>query len=453
MPSNIAYPWFYFYRIARLSLLVFLPTLLGICIVIDDRLLIFKILPIASVGYLCFIIFFYYSTKPLGVVMAKLQKYRKDLPFDKTLKHLYLRDEWVAIEEALNKADQQLQLRVVEVRNENEKIHAILESINDSIIAIDSFETVLFYNTNFKRNFFKSSSEGSITPRLWHTFSEEDILATFRSVLKSSVPRSLKSFKSGGRYFDLTVTPLKNLGALGVFYDVTDFKLTEQMRVDFVANVSHEIRTPLTSIRGYTQLLQTQKSLLSNDYAQFLDKIVSNTERMIHLFNDLLNLSVIESKHLERFEELNIDSIIEAVTDNITTNYADKNLNIELDLKLKTIYGDHRLMEQVLSNLIDNACKYSGNDIHVKISTYQKGQFGYIMVADSGPGISPEHLQRIFERFYRIESSRETMRGTGLGLSIVKHIIGKHGGRIWAESDQSRRGTAFFIELPLKQIL
>ena len=110
--------------------------------------------------------------------------------------------------------------------------------------------------------------------------------------------------------------------------------------------------------------------------------------------------------------------------------------------------GDDRLMEQVISNLVDNACKYSGDTISINISTFAKGNKGYISIADDGPGISKEHIQRIFERFYRVDSSRETTRGTGLGLSIVKHIISKHGGKIWAESEETH-GTKFVIELPL----
>ena len=169
---------------------------------------------------------------------------------------------------------------------------------------------------------------------------------------------------------------------------------------------------------------------------------------MISLFNDLLNLSVIESKNIMKFEELDLKEIVQAIAGNIKTNYPHKKIQIQKDVQLVSISGDQRLIEQVLSNLVDNACKYSGEDISIKISTFAKDGKGYIAVADNGPGISKEHIQRIFERFYRIDSSRESSRGTGLGLSIVKHIIAKHGGRIWAES-QEAHGTNFIIELPL----
>lgn len=423
-----------------------------------DRVIFLRIVPFAFLSYIVFLILFYKATKPLGGILNKVEQFKIDIPFDKNLQLLYKKDEWSRIHEALNEADHQLKTQITNVRNENEKIAAILESIYDDIIAIDPYETVLFYNSNFKRNFMKVRTYKDIMPKLFHTLSDENVLEAFRAVLKSGETVSLKaltfsSSENPDRYFDLTITSLRNSegkisGALGVFYDVTEFKLTEQMRVDFVANVSHEIRTPLTSIKGYTQLLESQKAKVDPDLHVFLEKIITNTERMISLFNDLLNLSVIESQNIMKFEEFDLKDLIYTIAGNIRTNYPNKKINITKDIQLTAITGDVRLMEQVVSNLIDNACKYSGDNISISISTYAKDNKGYIAVVDDGPGIPKEHIQRIFERFYRVDSSRETSRGTGLGLSIVKHIITKHGGRIWAESEEPH-GTKFVIELPL----
>ena len=348
-----------------------------------DRVIFLRIVPFSLLSYLIFLILFYNATKPLGGILNKVEQFNIDIPFNKNLQLMYKKDEWSRINEALNEADHQLKTQITNVRMENEKIATILESIYDDIIAIDPYETVLFYNSNF-----------------------------------------------------------------GVLYDVTEFKLTEQMRVDFVANVSHEIRTPLTSIKGYTQLLESQKNKFDPELHTFLEKIVVNTERMIALFNDLLNLSVIESKDVMKFDVLDLKELIFTVAGNIRASYPNKKISITKDIQLTTITGDDRLMEQVISNLVDNACKYSGDTISINISTYTKENKGYISIADDGPGISKEHIQRIFERFYRVDSSRETTRGTGLGLSIVKHIISKHGGKIWAESEETH-GTKFVIELPL----
>ncbi len=424
-----------------------------------DRIIFLRIIPFAFLSYLIFIYFFYRASIPLGVILSKVEKFKVDLPFNKTLQLLYQKDRWAEIEEALNEADQKLKIQIVQTRTENEKIGAILESIYDNIIAIDTYETVLFFNTNFKKNFMRERGQHEILPKIWHTFTDDKLLKAFISVLKTGETVSLKgmlglSTHFPDRYYDLTITPLRTTegrvnGALGVFYDVTEIKLIEQMRVDFVANVSHEIRTPLTSIKGYTQILQSQRAQMSPEFQQFLEKILSNSERMISLFNDLLNLSVIESNNLQRIEELDLDSLVDSISENITTNYKSKKIEVQKDITLKTIHGDYRLMEQVLSNLIDNACKYSGNELNVKISSFEKNGKAVITVKDNGPGISKEHLQRVFERFYRVDSSREFSRGTGLGLSIVKHIVSKHGGKIWAESEENS-GTTFVIELPLK---
>lgn len=425
-----------------------------------DRLLFFKIVPFAFLSYLVFLYFFYEATRPLGIILSKVEKFKSDIPFSKSLKLLYEKDKWAEIEEALNKADQRLSFQVNEAKKENDKNAAILESIYDDIIAIDNFETMLFYNSNFKNNFIQDRSNQEIVPKVWHTFKNECVLEAFRSVLKDGNRITLKainnlSHRHPERYFDVTITSLKGsdgkiTGALAVLYDVTDFKLTEQMRVDFVANVSHEIRTPLTSVKGYAQILQSQKDKVSPDLQLFLDKIITNTERMIQLFNDLLNLSVIESKYELKLEEVELQPFIQEIADNIKTNYPEKSITVEESLELHFIKADFRLIEQVLMNLMDNACKYSGDKIKLKISSYRKDKKAYVVVTDDGPGISKEHLQRIFERFYRVDSSRETSRGTGLGLSIVKHIIGKHGGRIWADSGEGQIGTAFTIELPLE---
>ncbi len=423
-----------------------------------DRVLFLRIVPFAFGSYIIFIFLFFRSTRPLGVILSKVEKFKDDIPFNKSLALLYERDEWRRIEEALNKADQRLQSHVQEVKSENEKSTAILEAINDDIIAIDKYETVLFYNSKFQKNFIHRETGKEIDLKIWHIFSDELLLEGFRSVLRTAQPYSLKRMTIPGsnktdKYYDLTITPLKAghetiTGALGVFYDVTEFKLTEQMRVDFVANVSHEIRTPLTSIKGFTQILQSQATKIDESLHPFLDKIVFNTERMISLFNDLLNLSVIESKNLQRIEEFSLEQMLEGIT-SINANYPDKDIVIETRIEKDLLKGDPRLLEQVILNLTDNACKYAQEKVKVTISSYESNNKAYIVIQDNGPGIPAEHLPRIFERFYRVDFSRESSRGTGLGLAIVKNIVTKHKGKIWAESEGPGLGTRFVIELPI----
>lgn len=455
MKSRSSYPWFFFLRTIQLSLFILFPVLVAVAIIDDSVFL--RILPLALIGQVIFIFLFYRTTRPLGTILSKVQKFRGDSPLDQDIRLLYQKDEWSKIETALNDADSKLQDQIIQSKVENEKTGAILESIYDAIVAIDPFETLLFSNTNFRKNFI-ADKESGIIPKLWHVFSHEEILDTFRNVLGNGLPKTQKALAHKNRYYDLTVTPLRGIdgkviGALGVFHDVTDFKLTEQMRVDFVANVSHEIRTPLTSIKGYSQVLVANKSKFPEEFESFLTKIVANTERMIALFNDLLNLSVIESKELTSQEDVDLSSTMGVITPNIKTNYPEKKIQFVKDFEVPTVFGDPRLIEMVLTNLIDNACKYSGDEIQITVSSRESAGKTILTVKDNGPGIPKEHLARIFERFYRVDSSREAKRGTGLGLSIVKHIIMKHDGRIWAESEGPGKGTTFVVELPSKQVL
>ncbi len=454
MKPRTAYPWFFFFRIVQLSLLIFFPVLIAILLINDDVFI--RILPLAILGQIFFAFFFYRATKPLGTILTKVKNFSSDLPLDTTIRHLYEKNEWAKIETVLTEADSKLKDQINRTKLENEKIGAILESIYDAIIAVDLFETVLFSNSNFKKNF--AMEDGGIIPKLWHIFEQPEVLDTFRNVLGAGNPKSIKTLLHNARYFDLTVTPLRGvdgkvIGALGVFHDVTDFKLTEQMRVDFVANVSHEIRTPLTSIKGYSQVLVANKEKFPEEYEGFLTKIISNTERMIALFNDLLNLSVIESREIGVQDFVELSTVLDGIVPNIRTNYPGKTITFKRDFKVDNIIGDSRLIEMVLTNLIDNACKYSESSIEITVSSEEQHGKVILKVKDNGPGIGKEHLNRIFERFYRVDSSREAKRGTGLGLSIVKHIIMKHGGRIFAESEGTGRGTTFVIELPLKQVL
>jgi two-component system phosphate regulon sensor histidine kinase PhoR len=422
-----------------------------------DRVLFLRIVPFALVSYFIFIFFFYRQTKPLGVILSKVDKFKDDIPFNKSLELFYERDEWGAIVEALNKADLRLQRQILEFQIENEKNTAILESINDNIIAIDRFESILFYNSKFRNDFIIEREGQEINKKVWHIF-ENEVLNAFRSVLRDGHSQSLKaiSFPQSNKpnsLFDLTITPLSSSngtvnGALGVFYDVTEFKLAEQMRVDFVANVSHEIRTPLTSIKGFTQILQNQAEKVEPSLHPFLEKIVGNTERMISLFNDLLNLSVIESRSDLKMEEFSLTDVVDDIEGNIKASYPEKIIKIESDLQKKIIKGDQRLIEQVILNLCDNACKYSEESVTIVISSEIIGHKIRLSIRDNGPGIAREHLSRIFERFYRVDASRESLRGTGLGLAIVKQIVSKHKGKIWAESEGIGSGTIFLIEIP-----
>jgi len=332
----------------------------------------------------------------------------------------------------------------------------LLESTHDAIIAVDVLLKLNLSNTQFNNKFIKDKDVLSIE----EIFDDAEVVSAFKDCIKTSESRKVQEhsifYKNRTHYYEIVVSPiLRNnscIGAMGVFKNITEAKLTEQMRVDFVANVSHEIRTPLTSIKGFAQVLDSNDSFIAPEAKHYLEKIITNTERLHSLFSDLLNLSVIESRHRLLKKEVNLKLMLESVKAMLLQNYAEKNINVSYDLSVEFVRVDPKLFEQALINLIENACKYSGKDANIKISNFLDNDESIIItVSDDGPGISKEHLGRIFERFYQVDSSRNKKHdstGTGLGLSIVKHIIAKHKGVIWAESEPNQ-GTIFFVKIPI----
>ena len=459
------YPWFHLIKVARLSALLFSVSVAAAIFFLYqvspelvstfDSIIIWKIIPVCLLAYFLFLFSYYRLTKKLGSIIYQIESFKQDIPYSENLKLIYKQDELTHLDEALKQLINRIETQINLFKDENEKITAILESINDQIIAIDQFETVLFYNSKFQKKFIEPRPKTEITSKIWHYIENPEILEAFRSVLKNGetiVLRDLVFSVQSQRVYNLTISPIRKAdkkisGVLGVFYDVSEMKKTEQMRVDFVANVSHEIRTPLTSIKGYTQLLTGQKQKIDPELHLFLEKILFNTERMIALFSDLLNLSVIESQDQFKFETIELTSLIESVAESIQTNYVHKKPVFNLNLQVEKIQGNEKLIEQVITNLLDNACKYTEVTPIIEVSTMNKNNHSYIKVSDNGPGISEKHLERIFERFYRVDASRESQRGTGLGLSIVKHIINRHDGKVWVESTENK-GTHFVIELP-----
>jgi len=242
----------------------------------------------------------------------------------------------------------------------------------------------------------------------------------------------------------------KLIGTVAVVQDITDIKKLENMRSQFVANVSHELKTPLTSIKGFAETLKYVEDSDTRD--KFLDIINDEAERLTRLINDILILSHIEQHREGKLEEFNINEVIEEVY-NLMKNIAEsKGVNIKIvGENLPTIVGDRDRFKQMIINLVDNGIKYSEKNDKVFIGTELKNNNYIIWVEDTGVGMSKEHLNRIFERFYRIDKARSRSQGgTGLGLAIVKHIVLSFNGNIEVES-QLGVGTKFTIYIPLKR--
>ena len=456
-PRTSSFPWFFFWKITRLQIGV--TALLFTTLSLWNFETALQVLPFLIVASLVFLASFAWLSRPLRTILERVATIvHADLPYEQQLNLFYKRNEWAQIDAALSDAAHKQQIQLSTIQAENRKFTTLLASISNEILAIDSHTNVLFYNPRFQTHFLANREKLQEGGKLWSVLEIAEAKELFENVLKDPRPQKLKGFpvtiQNETRFYNLTVTPLPDAngqvnGAVGVFADVTDAKKTEQMRVDFVANVSHEIRSPLTSIKGFTQMLKAGQARIPEEMHPFLERILHNTERMIALFNDLLNLSVIESSDRIKVEATEVAEIIDQAQASVSALLPGKSFTLVRELTQATARVDVKLFERVMINLLENACKYSGESPRVLVrSEVSAGKF-VLRLSDNGPGIGKEHLGRIFERFYRVDSSRERATGgTGLGLAIVKHIVVKHHGSIHAESD-GQHGTTFVITLPL----
>jgi two-component system phosphate regulon sensor histidine kinase PhoR len=240
--------------------------------------------------------------------------------------------------------------------------------------------------------------------------------------------------------------------AVVVFHDISDLRRTDRIRRDFVANVSHELRTPLTAIKGYVEALA---DATPEESRGFLDVIARHTVRMERLIRDLLRLARIEAGQ-ETFDRVpcSIEGVLSAVQSDLARLVDVKTLRIDVavDPAAATVQGDPGKLQDILRNLLENAANYSPDGGTIAIAVSQAGGRARIRVEDEGPGIPPEDLTRVFERFYRVDKSRtrdgRDPGGTGLGLSIVRHLVGLHGGSVTA-ANREPHGAVFTVELPL----
>src|SRR5450631_603420 len=265
----------------------------------------------------------------------------------------------------------------------------------------------------------------------------------------------LKLPELSGRWLRVNAAVISNSngereGMILVFHDLTRLKQLERTREDFVANVSHELRTPLSLIKGYVETLLDGAR---NDPAiaeRFLKIIERNAERLDLLIQDLLTISALESGRMKLdLQPVNLRSLAEKIFSDLHSRAETKDVKLINELPELTASADASRLEQILANLVDNAIKYGHAQGHVTVGgkKLDDGKLE-IFVQDDGPGIPAEALDRVFERFYRVDKARSRDQGgTGLGLSIVKHIAQAHGGEVWEHSALGR-GATFFFTLP-----
>ncbi|MEA2104735.1 MAG: ATP-binding protein [Candidatus Cloacimonadota bacterium] len=341
----------------------------------------------------------------------------------------------------VEKIDQQ----VSELSIKSEELTSIINSIQEIFWIIDSKDRIVFHNQSFIDFVSVNAIEESF---YWNVFENPELIERVGNILKSKVSAKLE-IKIRARFYLISSSYLqKSSSTIFLLYDITEIKNLQKMKKDFVINASHELKTPLTSIKGF---LETMESDLSSDYSHYFNILKRNTDRLIYIVNDIMNLSEIESTRQLTFEKMDIRKILQNSINIFEQSASEKRIKIITNFaEIPKIEVDPFRLEQVFVNLIDNAIKYSNENNSVSISVITQDNYVRIDFVDSGIGISEEKIPRLFERFYVIDKSRtRKVGGTGLGLSIVKHIIQLHRGKIEIQSKLGD-GTSVKIWLPIK---
>ncbi|MDI9451122.1 MAG: ATP-binding protein [Limnochordia bacterium] len=361
-------------------------------------------------------------------------------------------DEIGQLSRAFNELSQTLEEMFQTVHDRENKLNAILTSMEDAVLAVDTNYKLILANRRMAEmiNEDVSSLMGKDLTEAFQSYQLVEVVSDTLSTGKA-IDTEIRPELSSQQVLAVTSSPLedeagKTIGVVIVLRDVTELRLLESMRREFVANVSHELRTPLTSIKGFVETILNGKTDDEAFVQRYLSIVSGETDRMITLINDLLDLTKIESRRQKLvFEEVNLKEIFDDTITVLASKAEEREVAVENRLDDLIVLGNPKMLRQVAINLVDNAIKYNKQGGQVWIEAAVNDGIASISVTDTGIGIPSEHLERVFERFYRVDKGRSRqMGGTGLGLSIVKHIIERHKGRIWAESEYEQGTTITF---------
>jgi two-component system phosphate regulon sensor histidine kinase PhoR len=361
---------------------------------------------------------------------------------------------WMAeIARSINRMAEQLREQLMGATAEKERLEAVLASMVEGVLVLEGGRIVLA-NPRARELLTAWREVEGRRPLEVIRHAEIDAALTEAATSREPVVRELVLGDAGGRTLLMHAVAFppgdEPTGTVAVFHDVSDIRKLEQVRRDFIANASHELRTPLTSIRGFADTLLS--SDLSKEEAEpYLEVIVRNAERLGNLIEDLLALSRIESRKVPlRLAPVDVAHVCRTLASDLAPRLAEAGLTLELDTDdAEPAWADRQAVEQVVSNLLENAVKYTDRGGHIRVAVQADQGRLRVRVEDDGIGIPEADQSRIFERFYRVDKARSrALGGTGLGLSIVKHLVQAMGGEITVESEVGR-GSCFQFSLPL----
>lgn len=358
-------------------------------------------------------------------------------------------DEFVTMFNFMRKS---IQDNMKTLENEREKERFILDSLQDGVILYDNDLSVISINRAGLK--LLGASENSMVSSIPELARKPEIISGAEKAANEDKTVTIDSTVDG-RILLVQVFPVSKSGidamhgGLMVIRDVTDKRMSEQLKADFFANAGHELKTPLTAISGFAELLEN--GLVPKDKKDYyIGKILTEAKRMSTIISDILEISSLENKTAaEEVTDCKLSEICTAVKECLEPAASAKNVTIELSGDGFTVRAAYKHIYELVENIVSNAVKYNKDGGKVEITLHNVGQIGCIYVRDNGIGIPKESLNRVFERFYRVDKGRSTKEGsTGLGLSIVKHIVNCYGGTVTIDSELGK-GTLVCVRLPI----
>ena len=357
----------------------------------------------------------------------------------------------------LKSMDERLENAQVEMEHHRD---AVFDAMTDGILVCSLKGEILFWNSACRRMFqLPETLPDHLT--LLEAVRLHEVQEVFQRTIEKGRMMGVHLKPRGAEALHLMLNAVlvhhssgKPGSVLLNFHDLTQLKELENARRDFVANVSHELRTPLSMIKGFVETIMDHPKMEEETLMNFLGKVQKHSDRLALLVGDLLTISKLESSQATvNLHEVSLFEEVSRVMNDMERAARVKGVTLKIDIPdAIKVKADPGLLEQMIINLVDNAIKYGSTDgcVEVRGSFNGNGQI-CVSVKDDGPGIPPEALDRIFERFFRVDKARSRAQGgTGLGLSIVKHIAQTLGGRVWVES-QLGKGTTFFFTLILSE--
>jgi len=356
--------------------------------------------------------------------------------------------------------ERQIQMKVLEA--EKRHVEAVIHAISDGVIVTDAFGDLVLANAAAEATFGFAVASATRTP-VEEVIADKGFLALLREMRETGlfVPHRTVEWVQGSGASARTWRVILNTvvegrkrdrisGVVAVLHDVTREKEIARLKSDFVSNVSHELKAPLASIKAYVEMLLDGEAQDEAQTTEFLQVVAGEADRLNRLIENILNLSRLESGLVPvNKADLAVTEILRDVGDVMTPQAAKKSIRLEADLApvFFRVHADRDMLYQAVLNVVSNAVKYTPDGGQVRISTYLDGCSVVVDVADTGYGIPPEDLDRVFEKFYRSRHSGKAAPGTGLGLALVRHVVEVvHGGKVVVESTVGK-GSVFRLRL------